>query len=138
MQGQDMTVSQAKVNEIARTFSLRLVLLFGSRAEGGAGVDSDTDIAVLVNPSVEIDADYDLRLQSAFFKVLGTDRLDVVYLNQATPLLRYRAVADPVILYDEDKLYPDYASYAIRYYADTKKFRDLEQRFIKDFASHDD
>ncbi|MGH9339792.1 MAG: type VII toxin-antitoxin system MntA family adenylyltransferase antitoxin [Acidobacteriota bacterium] len=125
------------VAEIARIYSLRLVLVFGSQAEGTATAKSDVDIGVITDPFVEINADYDLALQEAFFKIFGTDRVDLIYLDKASPLLRYRAFSNALVLFDRDKMFDRLASYAARYYADTTKFRDLQRRFIEAFVAHD-
>lgn len=132
----DYAALKQQIAEISGDFSLRLVLLFGSQATGAAGEGSDIDIAVLVKPSVRVDLGYDLSLQSAFVKILQTDRLDLVYLHKVTPLLRHRVVCQAVVLYDEDGFYARYASYVIRYYGDTRKFRALEREFVESFVRH--
>ncbi|MDA2927034.1 nucleotidyltransferase domain-containing protein [Acidobacteria bacterium AH-259-G07] len=138
MKALDLAALRPAIAKISRDFALHLVILFGSRSDATAGEESDTDIAVLVDPSREVDATYDLSLQTAFFKVFNTDHLDLVYLDKATPLLRYRAVTKALVLYEKDDCYARYASYVVRYYADTKKFRELERRFIENFAGHGD
>lgn len=83
---------QRRLDEIADPYALHLVVLFGSQADSSATEKSDVDIAVLVDPTRTIDSQYDLSLQAELFKAIGTDRLDLVYLNTANPLLRYKAI----------------------------------------------
>lgn len=41
-----------------------------------------------------------------------------------------------LLLYERNDSYARFASYTIRYYADTKKFRELEREFIENFTRH--
>jgi predicted nucleotidyltransferase len=79
-------------------------LLFGSQAQGKAGRLSDIDVGIWLHPalpSIERDP-LARRLMGAASDALGTDELQVVVLNDATPLLRHRAMRDGVRLVDRD------------------------------------
>ncbi|MBI5650818.1 MAG: nucleotidyltransferase domain-containing protein, partial [Chloroflexi bacterium] len=71
------------------------VFLFGSLAEGYATPQSDIDLGVL------FDRDVDLKREIAFSAqvgaALGTDKVDVVNLNRASLLLRFRAIAGKLL-----------------------------------------
>jgi hypothetical protein len=79
-------------------------LLFGSQATGKAGRLSDIDLGVWLQPSLSpIERDQlGRRLIGAGSDALGTDELQVVVLNDASPLLRHRAMRDGVRLVDRD------------------------------------
>ena len=70
--------------------------LFGSRAEGRAHRESDTDLGVLLDrdllPSRNARFDASLLLGARLAGVLEADRIDVVVLNDAPPLLARRIV----------------------------------------------
>ena len=73
---------------------LKLLLLHGSRARGKSHPRSDWDLAYLA----------DRRFDPATFRAdlvlaLGTDQIDLVNLERAGGLLRYRAARDGVVLY---------------------------------------
>ena len=73
--------------------------LFGSVARGQATPRSDVDIAVLLDP--ELDAQTMVERQLALMSTLApySDlEVQVVLLNQATPLLAYEAVREGVCL----------------------------------------
>ncbi len=80
-------------------------LLFGSQAIGNAGPLSDVDLAVWLDPASEpAERDrWQLELMSAAAGAVGTDEVQVVVLNDATPLLRQRAMRDGVRLVDRDR-----------------------------------
>lgn len=79
-------------------------LLFGSRARGHAGPLSDVDLAVWLDPGLSRAERHALRLEliAAAARALGSDELDLVVLNDATPLLRHRAMRDRQRLLDRD------------------------------------
>ena len=80
-------------------------LLFGSQATGRAGPLSDVDVAVWLDPGSGPAERHQsqLELMSAAAAALGTGEVQVVVLNEATPLLRHRAMRDGVRLVDRDR-----------------------------------
>lgn len=78
--------------------------LFGSRARGTARQDSDIDVAVRVDPnrgeaaSLGCAAELGALLSAA----LHENRIDVVVLNEAPPLLYHRVLRDGIRLFARD------------------------------------
>ena len=70
--------------------------LIGSQARDTAGPLSDVDIGVWYDPTLDSSSRLRLRLAltRAASQALGTDEVDVVLLNGATPLMRHRAMRD--------------------------------------------
>jgi len=70
--------------------------LFGSVARSSAQPHSDVDIAVYVDEAKLPDAPfgYEAALSAECIKALGTNRVDVVRLNRAGPLLYHRVLRD--------------------------------------------
>jgi uncharacterized protein len=79
--------------------------LIGSQARGTAGPLADVDIAVWHGPGLDSAARLRLRLAlaAAAAKALQTDEVDVVLLNEATPLMRHRAIRDGQRLLERDR-----------------------------------
>jgi predicted nucleotidyltransferase len=79
-------------------------LLFGSQATGMAGPLSDIDVAAWLDP--ELDArergERQMSLIGAASEALSTDEVQLVVLNDASPLLRHRVMRDGVRLVDRD------------------------------------
>jgi hypothetical protein len=70
--------------------------LFGSTATGATHSQSDVDVAVYLadrRPTCSVFG-YAADLAAALMSVLGTDRVDVVVLNDAPPLLYHRVLRD--------------------------------------------
>lgn len=74
------------------------IYLFGSVAESRSHRESDVDLAVLfdyrVRKTTRDRFEARLRLYAELTRALGTDRLDLVVLNDAPPLLARRVVTD--------------------------------------------
>jgi predicted nucleotidyltransferase len=79
--------------------------LFGSQASGTAGPLSDTDLAVLVEPIVGVDERFRLRLEliAQATRLLQTNRVDVIVLNDAPILLRHRVIRDGELLLERER-----------------------------------
>jgi len=79
-------------------------LLYGSQATGKAGPLSDVDVAVWLDAELTQSERYQLQLRLMVLasEALGTDEVQIVILNEATPLLRHRAMRDGVRLLDTD------------------------------------
>ncbi len=83
--------------------TVRLAWLFGSRARGAARRDSDVDVAVLVGDACTAGPgaakDTMFRVIGALGRFVRSDRVDLVLLDHAPPLLRHRVIRDGVLLY---------------------------------------
>lgn len=86
------------VREIVRRAGVALFVLFGSRARAEARSDSDWDFAYrLAADSSGFDPD---ALQADLVAALGTDQIDLVDLNRASALLRFRVAAEGSPVYE--------------------------------------
>ncbi len=85
------TPSTARIlGAIARaTPRLKVLLLFGSRARGDASEHSDWDFGYLASDDLDLPA-----LLASLVTALATDRVDLVDLDRASGLLRFRAARD--------------------------------------------
>ena len=81
-----------------------MAYLFGSRARGAGQAYSDIDVAVFVDDEkVEPTLfGYRSELTSALMSGLGTNMVDVVILNRASPLLYHRVLRDGSRLFSRD------------------------------------
>jgi predicted nucleotidyltransferase len=79
--------------------------LIGSQARDTAGPLSDVDIGVWHDPTLDPSSRLQLRLAlaQAATQTLGTNEIDVVLLNSASPLMRHRAMRDGRPLVERDR-----------------------------------
>ena len=78
--------------------------IFGSQARAQVQPHSDIDVAVYIDETRAEDAGYGYRshLTAALMSGLGTDRVDVVLLNHAPPVLYHRVLRDGVRVLSRD------------------------------------
>ncbi len=80
---------------VQRHAALNLLVLFGSRARGDARPESDWDVGFTARPELDREA-----LLADLVTAWGTDRIDLVDLDRAGGLVRYRASRDGVPLHE--------------------------------------
>lgn len=77
--------------------------VFGSVARGDAQAHSDLDVAVYVDPGSPAPAfGHAAELGAVLMSALGRSDVDLVLLNQATPLLYHRVLKDGVRVLSRD------------------------------------
>ena len=114
-----------------------LAYLFGSQAEGKAGPLSDVDVAVLLDPQMEREHWFQTQLDliGGLIDLFHRNDVDVVILNEATPLLAYQVVQYGQVIYEDEATRPavDFAAYAAIRYADTAPLRRLKRRYLEEW-----
>lgn len=127
-----------ELTEILVKHGVVLAYLFGSHAKGTARASSDIDIAVLLPYDTPRSKFFDVRLSltNELMGLFHKNEIDVVVLNEATPLLAREIVQDGKVLYEDMTTRPslEFAVYAAKHYADTAKFRKLSLLSIRQSA----
>lgn len=90
--------------------TLLAVYLFGSRANGNAGVDSDLDLAVLVAGKLDPVARWELAQDLA--GLAGCD-VDLVDLRAASTVMQYQVITTGLRLWHKDSQAPLYESFIL-------------------------
>ena len=111
--------------------------LFGSCARNERQPLSDIDIAVLVDKEIakEEMLIYRAELTADLMSALKSNRVDVVCLNSAPPLLAHRAIRDGIVIYSKNER--DRISFEVRalqQYIDTKPLRKIQNRYFRQRA----
>lgn len=88
---------------LARRQEVLEAYLFGSRARGDARPGSDIDIAVYLDPSLVEDlTGHAAQLAADLIATLHDNRVDLVMLNSAPPLLYHRVLRDGIRVLSRD------------------------------------
>ena len=118
-----------RLEGIAQRHGIRLLLQFGSSAEGRIHARSDVDLGVLVEcvpESFEAEADLIGDLQS-----LVPDRdVDVAIINRADPLFLHRITEHAVLLYGSPRRLAELKIYAFKRHQDHRRYFDMEREFV--------
>lgn len=80
---------------VRETAGLDVLMVFGSRARGDATDRSDWDFGYLATDAIDVP-----ELLASIVTLLGTDRIDLVDLQRASGLLRYRAARDGRVVFE--------------------------------------
>ncbi|MGH2708311.1 MAG: type VII toxin-antitoxin system MntA family adenylyltransferase antitoxin [Actinomycetota bacterium] len=109
---------------------VELLILFGSRARGQAHPDSDLDVGALFAPGV--DADLATRLEVVRGLLGGSDRLDLVLLNRADPLLLHEVTLTGRSVFEAySGALEEFRIRAVKRYFDTEWLRKAEAEVLR-------
>jgi predicted nucleotidyltransferase len=124
-----LTEIKQRLTPLFQEPGLQIVLLFGSRVSGRVHPGSDIDLGVLFDGPVDL-----VRMTSTVTGLLRSDRVDLVDLRRASPLLAFSAARQRLLLYERSAgLFNQFYSLSFRRYIDTKKLRDAKKRTIQNF-----
>jgi len=132
----NIKVDKERLKRVCQKFNLYLVILFGSYSSGnGLNEESDVDIGILCENGKNI-IENDLQILQEFARILKNERLDLVYLNYADPLLLYEITKSGLLLYQDKKdRFAEFKIKALKRHFDAEKFYRLEdiclERFLK-------
>lgn len=108
-----------------------LIILFGSRARGTAGQMSDTDVAVLSNKPLSLADKFQLTEQLAEKHGFNEDKMDIVDLWSAPPLLQHEIAKHGKLLEGHPLDFLLFKISAWKQYQDTAKLRNLQKAHLK-------
>ncbi len=124
-----LNIDKKNLAALCRKYGIFLVVLHGSYAFGRAGKQSDIDIGILAGQ--KYDAETRMNLLNDFSDLFG-DKFDPVFLNGAEPLISFQVAIHGKPLYEKRKgLFQQFQLQAAARYRDTKKFRQMEEMYIK-------
>ena len=128
------TVKRAALRCLERHPEVLVAYVFGSVAKQRTHTASDVDIAVLVSDEV-MKSDpfrYRLKLMADLMSALGRNDVDLILLNQATPLLAHRVLRDgKLILERSPSARVRFQVHTVNQYLDTQPMRDLYLAHLK-------
>ena len=102
-----------------------LAYLFGSLSQTTKG--NDVDLALLLKNEPAF------HLRDAVVDCLGTERVDVIDLHNASPVLRFEIVRSGRVLYAPDAaLQEQFEMATIHLYRDTHFMRDQQDRYLRE------
>jgi predicted nucleotidyltransferase len=130
----DFDIEPTALEDLARTYGIRLMVLFGSAVTGRIRPDSDVDIAVLLDrPDLSFRdlAELEHRLQESF----QDRKVDLSIINRADPLFLRKITEVCQLLYGSTAELQRLKIYAFRRYQDHKRFLEMERRYAERLLS---
>ena len=116
---------KTELKTLFQEYSVILAYLFGSQATGKVHGESDIDIAVLLGEGSPNDRlAIQLKLLEGLSRVCRSDRVDLVILNEAPPLLAYEVLRNGIQLYSiDDNARVEFQVRTLRTFEDTAPLR---------------
>jgi predicted nucleotidyltransferase len=118
-----------RLEDIARTYGVVLLVQFGSTVSGHEHAKSDFDLAALLEdprPSLQVFSDLLHDLQT-----LSPDRkIDLALINRADPLFLKRIVEQCRLLYGSPRRLNELKMYAFRRFHDHRRYLALERIYV--------
>jgi predicted nucleotidyltransferase len=125
----DLTRLREQLAPLYEDPEIDLVVLFGSRAAGEGHAESDIDLAIRGEAPLDL-----VAVTNRVTRLLRTDRVDLVDLRRASPLLLREVARRGWLLYERSPgLYVMFSSLAHRRYVDTAKLRAAQREAIRNF-----
>ena len=96
------SITRAVSRCVTRRPEIQAAYVFGSVASGRARADSDVDVAVLIDRRVPPGRilKYRLKLMADLGTALHRSDVDVVILNEASPLLAHRVLSQGTLVFE--------------------------------------
>ncbi len=102
--------------------------LFGSMAEGQYHENSDLDLAVVTDKNFSV-TQY-LELISLLIKEIKSDKVDLIWLNKAKPLMKYEVIKNGrVLFYKNSEILNDFETRSMHEYRDSVYILNRHRRY---------
>lgn len=123
-------LNKTRLKEIAYLHKITLIILFGSEVSGKSSKDSDLDLGILFDkPPSHVKEE---KVLEDFIHLFRTDRLDLVVLNYASPLLLFQVATKGKSIYEKPKgNFLKFSLTAYKRYWENSKFRRLKEGFLE-------
>lgn len=126
------TEQQQKLERVASTYHLKLILLFGSVVSGKQHPRSDLDIAVLYEGQELPLQEYSDLMHDLHEIFPGLD-IDLSSINHADPLFLKKITENCQILYGDLRRLQALKIYAFKRYQDHRRYFEMERAYIGRF-----
>lgn len=127
-------INKQRLKKVSEKFNIDLIVLFGSTLNNSKRKDSDIDLGIKLNltNNKKLKFNLEFALISALIKIFKEANLDIVILNDADALLLFEVAQDGLPIYEKRiGEFLDFQLYAMKRYNETKKFRKLEEEYIR-------
>lgn len=115
--------------DIIKSYHIKTMILFGSRARGDSREDSDYDIFI-VNNSMSIDKEFELE---GIFEDELNNTVDLIRFNKdMDKVLLKNILNDGIVLYNEDDEYEKIYNYIDNFFIENHDFIKLRERELFD------
>jgi predicted nucleotidyltransferase len=128
----DLEETLERLRRLFQRRGVALTYLFGSYVHDKAGATSDIDIAILLDRSKEGLYSSYRELMLGVREVLGTERFDLLLLNDTSPTLQFEIISEGQLIYSHDEqVLNAFEMNVIRRFQDTAYLRVVQNDYFK-------
>ena len=122
-------MNRERLDEIAGTHGILLLVQFGSSVSGHLRADSDIDLAALLEHPPASVAEHG-RLLADLQSLFPEREVDVVVLNRADPLMLRKITERCELIYGTTRRFHELKIYAFKRYQDHRRYLALEREWV--------
>ena len=125
-----------KIIELAQKYNIKMLLLFGSRADKSFKKGSDFDVAYIAEFGLNLDEEISLSFDLS--QIFKSEDIDLVNLKKASPLTLKQIAENSLILYQKNvSIFNEFFIHVMRIYSEAKiLFKMREEYLNKKIASY--
>jgi predicted nucleotidyltransferase len=116
---------------LASEKTIKFAYLFGSMARNDDGTLSDLDLAVYLDGRVD-SFSCRLKIMETLAKKIGSEKFDLIVLNNASVLLRHEVVKEGIVLKEDRPRRVMFETQVLREYLDTAYLRQVHREYLKE------
>ena len=124
-----------ELRDIIEKYHIKLLVVFGSYGTERFRPDSDIDVAY--ESRVNLSCNEEMQLLSDLMMYFKRDKIDLVNLAKAVPLLMYEIACNSRPLYEEGESYLMFKLRASARYADTRFLREARKQWLNEQIGQD-
>lgn len=117
---------------LIKKYDIQLLLTFGSYQTERFTKDSDIDLGYLAKR--DLSSEEELQLLRDFIILYRRDRIDLVNLAKASPLLMFETATHGRVLYEENDSFLNFKLKVSARYADTGHLRRMRQDYLNELG----
>ena len=122
-------VDRERLDDIAGTHGILLLVQFGSSVSGHLRADSDIDLAALLERAPATLAEHG-RLLADLQSLFPDREVDLVLLNRADPLLLRKITERCELIHGTTRRFQELKIYAFKRYQDHRRYLALEREWV--------
>ena len=127
-------VDKEKIAEVAKSHNLKLLVLFGSQVSGSTHGESDVDVAYLADKNLSFDEE--VKLNSDLIPTFRNDKISLVNLKEAPPLLLKQVVSNALVLYENvPHIFEELFLRALRTYEEARPIFELREFYLRNIIN---
>jgi len=128
----ELAEALSRLSKLFAAKGIILAYLFGSYAQDVAKSSSDIDLAVLLPGHKSSSSEFYQKLITAIRANIGTERFDLLILNNASPSIQYEIINTGKVIYARSEQELEHFEMKTRQkYLDTAYLRKVQHQYLK-------